>query len=349
VRASATRPSSLPDPSPFVPGSTLDPNGWTLTFLGDPVGPVWTTAVAHVADGWVVVGSTGDAGSDPIAFHSTEGLVWEPELIEGTRGWPDTLVPWRDGLLAVGSADTDRCVDLDGVSTWTRGPDGFWASAGGVLCSWASPTALVFHDRPWLIGSGAGRVPYLMDSEDGLTWTDHPGTLGDVLVQAAATDGRALWVFAETPDGDPVALRSTDGQKFLPESLPNGDEDLQAVSLDDRILVLATGPQGHEVLSPRTSGGWLEQTRGYPFHGGQRFGAAGDRLVDLPKGPGSTADIVVSPDGVAWNAIPAPGDETASYADLAVADGIAVLVGAVEVRDELVGAIWAAPASLLGL
>src|SRR5260370_27113583 len=74
-------PPRVPDPSSAtsreasVPPTDHEPDssGWTLVAIGDPASGMQFSAAIAVPDGFVVTGSTGQAGEIPIAIHSTDG------------------------------------------------------------------------------------------------------------------------------------------------------------------------------------------------------------------------------------------------------------------------------------
>lgn len=327
---------------------------------GDPTSATQFSAVVAVPDGFVVTGSTGQAGENPVAIHSTDGASWTAEDISGRAGMsPRFLVPWGNGILVTGGGESSRCAHPGGeMDSWVRAADGTWAEAPfePVLCV-GGPVVPVIHDRrPWLIGSGVADVPFLMDSADGLNWTDHPQRLGDVFVQSGLSAAGGLWVVARTPDGSTLILRSTDGVRFdrrpLVTSSGQPVDVTAAVALHDRAVLLVTKGSSTGTLTSDGSGGWLEAgASGLPHVELMSITAADDRLVALGSSDNKPQGAWSSADGTSWSALELPGDVArgATVTGIAVANGIAVLVGQIEAPDGsvMVGAIWRGSASLL--
>ena len=358
---SSATPSS-PEASPRPTASELaDPAmGWTLVTTGDPTSAMQFNAVAAVPDGFVVAGSTGQAGENPVAIHSTDGASWMAEDISGRAGMsPRFLVPWVDGLLVTGGGQSSRCAHPGGeMASWVRAADGTWAQGpfNPVLCAGGPVTPVIHDGRPWLVGSGVADVPFLMDSADGLTWADHPERLGDVFVQSGFSAAGDLWVVARAPDGSALILRSPDGVRFdrTPLVAAGGKpvEVIAAVALRDRAVLLVNDGSSIGTLTSDGSGGWLETgVSGLPQVELVSVTVADDHLIALGSAEDKPQRAWSSADGSSWSAVELPGEVTpgATVRAIAIANGIAVLVGQIEAPDGsiMVGAIWTGPAGLL--
>jgi hypothetical protein len=316
-------------------------------------------AVAAVPDGFVVTGSTGQAGETPIALHSTDGASWNAEDIGGRAGMsPRLLVPWVDGLLVTGGGESSRCAHPGGeMDVWTRAADGTWAEApfDPVFCA-GGPVVPVIHDgSPWLIGSGVADQPFLMDSPDGATWAEHRERLGDVFVQSGLAAAGDLWVVARAPDGSALILRSTDGVRFqrTPLVAAGGKpvEIISAVAFRGRaVLLVNDGSIG--TFTSDGSGGWQKtQAAGLPLKGVQSLQVVDDHLIAAGATDDGRPLAWTSADGSSWRVVELPREVAgrATPGGMAVANGVAVLVGQVTTSDgsTAVGAIWTGPASLL--
>ena len=328
--------------------------------MGDPSSATQFASVAAVSDGFVVVGSTGQAGENPVAVHSADGATWTAEEITGRAGMsPRFIAAWADRLLVTGGGESSRCAHPGGeMDVWLRAADGTWTEApfDPVFCA-GGPALPVVHDgRAWLIGSGVADVPFLMDSEDGLAWTDHRERLGDVFVQSAISTSGDIWVDARAPDGSALILRSSDGARFakMPLVAASGKpvDVIAAVAFRDRAVLLVTDGSATSTFTSDGSGGWREaETSGLPQTELVSVQVVDDHLVALGSSDNKPQRAWSSADGSSWASMELPGEvaRAATVGGMAVAHGTAVLVGQVEAPDGsvVVGAIWTAPSSVL--
>jgi hypothetical protein len=369
------KPVAVPAPSISTPpvqtgqtdGSTPptnhaapDSSGWTRVATGDPASATQFGAVAAVADGFVVVGSTGQAAEIPVAVHSADGVAWTVEEITGRAGMsPRFVAPWADRLLVTGGGQSARCAHPGGeMDPWLRAADGTWTEApfDPVFCV-GGPVAPIIHDgRAWLIGAGVADVPFLLDSMDGFAWTDHRERLGDVFVQSAISGSGGIWIDARAPDGSALILRSADGGRFtkMPLIAASGKavDVIAAVALRDRAVLLVTDGSATSILTADGSGGWLEaEASGLPHLELVSVQVVDDHLVALGSSDNKPQRAWSSADGSSWTAIDLPDEVArgATIGGMAASNGIAVLTGQVEAPDGsiVVGAIWTGPATLL--
>jgi hypothetical protein len=377
VAACGLLPSPAPVPTPSIarpPAQTPltdvsapptsdggpDSSGWTRVATGDPASATQFGSVAAVADGFVVVGSTGQAAELPVAVHSADGVAWTVEEITGRTGMsPRFVASWADRLLVAGGGQSARCAHPGGeMDPWVRTAGGTWTEApfDRVLCAGGPVMPIIHGQRAWLIGAGVADVPFLMDSPDGLTWTDHHERLGDVFVDGAMSASGSIWVVARAPDGSTVILRSTDGARFTESPLvaPSGKavDVIAAVALRDRAVLLVTDGLATSTFTSDGSGGWLEaEASGLPQVDLVSVQVVADHLVALGSSDTKPQPAWSSADGSSWTAIELPGEVArgATIGGMAVANGIAVLTGQVEAPDGsvVVGAIWTGPAKLL--
>ena len=354
--------SSSPGESSGPTGSDVAESapGWTLVTTGDPTSAMQFRDVVAVPDGFVVAGSTGQAGENPIAIHSADGASWIAEDISGRGGMsPRFLVPWVDGLLVMGGGQSARCAHPGGeMASWVRAADGTWAQGpfDPVLCVGAPVVPVIHEGKPWLIGSGVADVPFLMDSTDGLNWADHPERLGDVFVQSGLSTAGNLWVVARAPDESALILRSTDGTRFdrMPLVGAGGKhlEVIAAVAFRDRAVLFVNDGSSIGAFSSNGSGGWQEtQAAGLPLNGVQSVQVVDDHLIAAGATDDGQPLAWASADGSSWRLIELPREVAggATVGGMAVANGTAVLIGQVTTSDgsTAVGAIWTGPASLL--
>jgi hypothetical protein len=333
--------------------------GWTLAAVGDAAPFTQFTAVTSVEDGFVVVGSSGSAADRPIAAHSADGTTWTSESIDGSGIVPSTLIDWRTDLLAVGAGETSRCAHPFGMATWVRSSAGIWSapSLDQDLCAGGGPSAVVLGGRAWLVGDGTADVPYLMDTNDGIEWTDHRQRVGnEVFIDRAVAADDGLWIVGRAGDEHPVALHSRDGTKFTTEALVDDAgrpiEVVAPLTVRGTLALLAARGDAIGLLTRTATGGWTEaQVVGLPRVGLSGVGLVGSTFVafgsDELKPPGWWS----SNDGIRWQAIPRPdeADVTSPMLGVAVGHGLAVAVGRVPLPDGsgLVGAIWTGPETLL--
>jgi hypothetical protein len=368
-------PSASPGPSSSAPGSPAPatsgpltspaPTGgaddvWSLAGFGDEASSTQVRSVVDVADGFVAIGSSGGAGEVAMAWHSTDGTAWEAETIAGRGTSPERLVAWGDRVLALGGGQSARCAHPGELDVWVRHPDATWTEApfDPLFCAGGMLTPVILHDRPWLIGDGTGDVPVLMDSDDGLAWADHRDRVGDVFLWNAAVDRTGLWVMARSVASDDwLALRSRDGTDWTNEPLKAGGDRLQnvvaATILRDGLVIFATTERGIVRLTPADAGGWdVGEVTGLPGPELASVAATGGGLVAIESRADGTSDLWASSDGIAWRrvALPSEAGSGTTYSGVATHDGRAVLVGQVEAPGGAgaVGAVWTAPASILG-
>jgi len=359
-------PSSSPQSATLAPTSALQPSAWTLAGRGDPASSTQYWSVAPMADGFVVVGSAGQASEVAVALHSSDGTTWTTDQISGRGTSPSQVLAWGDRAIAVGGGETSRCAHPGSeIDTWVRSGDGTWAEApfAPVLCAGGETTMpVILGGAPWLAGDGTGDVPFLLQSRDGLSWTDRrPRLPDDVFLEGAAVDDTGLWLTGHAvADDSAVALTSADGARLI--RIPIRDATgvpLQVVAtltLDGHLIVLATtGQEGGLLrLTPDGTGSWRSApVSGFPAEEDiPGIQATGGPLVAFTGHEAGLPSIWASADGAAWHQVPVPSETTigAWPTSIAVRDGTAVLVGQLERPDGngLIGAIWTAPASILG-
>jgi hypothetical protein len=334
-------------------------DAWTLAGFGDRASSTQVRSVIDVSDGFVAVGSAGQAGEVARAWRSTDGRSWEAETITGRGTAPARLVRWGDRLIALGRGQSARCAHPGELDVWVREPDGIWTEApfDPLFCAGGRPTLVVLDDRPWLVGDGSGDVPILMDSADGLSWADHRDRVGDDFLWDAAVDRSGLWVIARSLAGDDwLVLHSRDGAAWTTEALqPAGAriaEVLATAVVDDRLVLLASADPGIVRLTPVDAGGWdVREVTGLPGPNLASVVRAGGALVAIAARDDGSNDLWASSDGIAWRPVarPAEAGPGSTLLDVAVHDGLAVLVGQVEAPGGTgaIGAVWSAPATIL--
>jgi hypothetical protein len=338
-----------------------DTGGWSLVQSGDAATDEQFTTVIATDLRYVVGGSAGPAADQPIAVSSRDGALWAAEPVPARPGPSiSAMTRWGDRIIATGRADSNRCAHPGGeMDVWVRTSAGDWTEApfDPAFCAGGGVRPVIFRDRAWLIGSGVADVPFDLVSDDGLHWTNDARPLGDVFVVGAVAAEGALWVTARKPDGSPMLLRSTDGVQFdvRPVEVASGRpvDVVAAVSPSDRLTLLVTDGTAMGVLRSDGRGGWQEAaTEGLPLRGLLGVETVGDRLVALASPEVKPQAAWSSVDGVRWMPITLP-DETAVdgvVIGMATAHNWVVAVGQADAPDTgaLAGAIWMAPAEVLG-
>ena len=368
ARALATGSAAVDASGSAGTPSSRPPTGgltWTLAGTGDPTASTQYASVAAVADGFVVVGAAGQAGEVAVALHSADGSTWTPDQIAGRGTAPDQVVAWGDRALAVGGGETSRCAHPGSeIDTWVRGSDGVWAEApfARVLCSGGQTTMpVILAGTPWLAGEGTADIPFLLRSDDGLTWANRSDRLPDeVYLDGAVVDSAGLWLVARTTTEDrALVLVSPDGARFrrMPVDAASGAalSVVGSLAVDGRLVIVASPQDGGPLvrLTAPHGGRWTEAPlTGFPQEDVTGIDATGGPLVAFTGHENGLPKIYASADGAVWHVVPVPAEITigAWPRSIAVRDGTAVLVGQVEgpAGDGLVGAIWTAPAAILG-
>jgi hypothetical protein len=327
---------------------------------GDPTKSEQFRSVVAVDGGFVVTGSEGFAGERARALHSDDGTSWTREPFPARIGMdPGGLFQWGRRVLAVGAGETGQCAHPYAFDTWVRDVDGSWQEApfDPLFCMGGNPSAVIFGGRPWLVGAGSGDIPILVDSRDGLTWTDHGDRVGDAFLETPGVDASGLWLFGRGFDGTPVVMRSVDGRTWATSPLrTSGGQDadaIAAVSLGDRLIVIASSGDRAVRLTP-AGDGWDEaEVAGLPHEEIASVQSVGDVLVAIGSQDDATRDLWISRDGLSWRPLQIPREATAGSTlyGMAATRTSVVLVGQVEAPDGAgagaVGAIWTAPASIL--
>jgi hypothetical protein len=354
-------------PTPSAGGPSVEPPGaaWTFIGQGDHAASTQYRSVVAMADGFVVIGSAGQAGEVAVALHSTDGQTWTTDQISGRGTSPTQVIPWGDRTIAVGGGQTRRCAHPGSeIDTWVRAADGTWAEApfAPVLCSGGETAMpLVLGGVPWLTGEGTGDVSFLLESDDGRSWTDRPDRIpDDVYLGGAAVDRTGMWLAGRSvTDDHAVFLASPDGSRFRQIALRDASgaalDAITTVTLGDQLVVLAKAVENDRIvrLTPRGADGWSEvAVTGFPLADVTGIQATGGPLVAFTGHDAGLPGIRASGDGAAWHEVPVPSEITVGAwpTSIAVRNGVAVLVGQLEQPDGngLIGAIWTAPASILG-
>jgi hypothetical protein len=356
-------PSGVPGPPSVSPSGSpiaIDPAaGWHLVSLAGVAAPTRLSDVIATSSGFLADGATGQVGQTPIALHSTDGSTWTAERIAGDWTSPGDLLAWGDKVVAVGGGESSRCAHPSALDTWVRAADATWTEApwDERFCVGAGPSTLLIHrDHPFLIGAGSGDVSYVMTSDDGLRWVIHEQAFGNVYPHSAVSDGSTLWVFGSSPDGRPLVLKSADGQAFEPPVAiaglgPNASVQDALMLGDQVVVVISVGPEVG-ILRPDGSGGWqAEPATGLRGDQIARIVVAGNRLVALGNDENGTPLAWVSADGTDWSPLPLPAEagNGTTFGDIAVANGMVVLVGQVTAPDgnSAGGAVWVGSSALL--
>ena len=354
--AIATRaPIATASPSTQVAGTT-DP--WVLRRLGDAAAPEEYDAVAATDAGFVVAGSSGPAAERPVALSSGDGVVWSREDVPSRAMHPVRLSAWGDRLLAIGEGSSNRCAHPGGefdtlvrsaVGRWTEAPftQSFCAGSG------SGATVAFMDGRPWLALDGVADVPFLADSGDGLEWKDRSGLAGDLFIDSLIADANGLWLFGRAGDGSPVLRHSTDGSTWTTTFLAGAGEIVGAFVIDGHVGALASNGERTVLLRRAEDDTWqATPVDGLPRETLVRLVTADDRVVAIGSRDDGTVDLWATHDGSSWVPVDIPDglEPGSSLVDVAIRAETAVLVGQVPAPDGTVavGAIWSAPAALLG-
>jgi hypothetical protein len=347
-------------PSPSS-SAAIDPGaGWQLATLGAAELATTFSDVIASRDGFLVAGSAGPVGDRPLILNSSDGQAWIAESIDSSFASPARLIAWGDRAIAVGGGQTSRCAHPVALDAWVRAVARSWAEApfAPVFCAGGNATPLIFRDKPILVGAGTGDQPFLMTSDDGLTWNDAGQRLRDIYPRAAATDGSSLWVFGSGPDGGPVSLHSADGTSFEPPFRiggvgPNSSVQEAGLLSGAPIAILTVADAAGIARLDATSAWQAEPSVGVRGDDIARIVILADRLVALGGAEDGTPMAWSSADGREWSQIRLPDEARlgTTLTGLAIEDGVVVLVGQVETEGadgpSAVGAIWYGPASLL--
>lgn len=294
-----------------------------------------------------------------MAWHSTDGRTWEAETITGRLTSPSSLVRWGDRVIALGGGQSARCAHPGELDVWVRASDGAWSEApfDPLFCAGGNPSLVILDDRPWLVGDGSGDVPILMDSPDGLGWADHSDGIGDDFLWDVAVDRSGLWVVARSlATDDWLLLHSRDGTTWTTERLrPAGTRIMDVIAatvVDDRLVLLASTDAGIVRLARADAGSWdVRPVTGLPGPDLASVAVVGGGLVTIVARDDGSNDLWASSDGIAWRPVirPAEAGPGSTVLDVAVHDGLAVLVAQVEAPGGAgaIGAIWTAPATIL--
>ncbi|MGZ8515687.1 MAG: hypothetical protein ACXWXA_11680, partial [Candidatus Limnocylindrales bacterium] len=341
-----------------VAPSTSQGSGWQLITDGDAGSAASFSAVIATTGGFLAAG-WGPFGNSPVVLDSSDGRTWTAAAIEARSGGPAVLVPWGEKVLGFAGDEEGRCAHPSAIETWVRDVNGVWAEApfDPLFCAGAGNGSLLVHaGHPLLIGAGNGDVPYDLTSDDGLHWVDHPHAFGDNFYpQAVASDGAWVWLFGSADDGSPVVTRSADGVTWEPPSplaVIGRDGAVQsAVVVDGRLKVFAISAAGTlGVLEPAVGGGWVSApTDGIRGDQLARVQVVDHHLLATGADENGVPLAWVSADGTTWSPMrmPAEAGNEASLTGVAVANGVAILVGQVVIDGRGVGAIWIGSPDLL--
>ncbi|HEX5947507.1 MAG TPA: hypothetical protein VFY82_14575 [Acidimicrobiales bacterium] len=250
------------------PGGVFDATG-DESVLDIGLGPAGLVAVGN---------RSSDAGSEGLAWSSTDGVEWAPvdlPAADGAAQWSLQSVAVADGYTIGGSATISHQGTVPLV----------WRSADGR--SWSNPTPLPLHDNGrfstngvavdrlaatpdgW-VASGGDWMPHVWQSTDGSAWTLAPDLtdtyfpdgvdLGDV--DAAG----GLVVALGSP---PAVLRLSDGAWEVSEGaeMPNGGAAPQAGAVSvagDSVVVggRRTGASTSERFASSTGAVWTRAADG---------------------------------------------------------------------------------------
>jgi hypothetical protein len=143
-----------------------------------------------------------------------------------------------------------------------------------------------------------------------------------------------MWIFARSPQGRPLVLRSADGVGWTSEPLQTSAgtpvQVLAAVTLHGRLVVIGTTTKGIVRLVPAAAGRWEDAAvTGLPGTDVAAIQLASDSLVAFGGAFGGPNELWVSADGVAWRPLPrpVPGDAEATFFGIAVHGDRAVIIG----------------------
>jgi hypothetical protein len=325
--------------------------------MGDSASATQFSSVVAVDDGFVITGSRGQAGEAPTAFHSPDGLTWTEEALTGRWGGPSSVLRWGSKVFGMGTGETNRCGHPVAIDTWVRAKDGTWTEApfDPLFCVGGSTNAaVVLGDGLVVVGAGTGDVPFLLESDDGLTWTNHADRLGaDTYPRAAIVDRLGIHIFATTPDGASVVLSSADGVAYErhPLTTTSGQpvEVLAAVVVDDEPLILVTRGAAVGALRLDDNGRLLDSpTDGLIASDVASVTVADGHLVAIGGDAGDQPLVWGSADGTTWTRIDVP-EGAIAISGIGARNGTAVLIAQFESADGAgaVGSIWTGPEALL--
>lgn len=348
--ASCATPARSLDPvTPPPPGPS--PRLATLAFADPdvpaPAGGDRLEAVAASELGFVAVGVHDRHGlDDALIWFSDDGLSWQPvgdeQLLEG--GSLIDVAAGADGFVAVG---TDRVRDVEPDGLILTSPDGrHWRRAEAPL-AFAYVLWVATGGHGWLAGGAeADSDPdgLVWQSGDGDSWGRQlvPDLLGPNAGVEMAPDGDGWVAYGAKGDDGPLAAlwSSPDLRSWTrePVELQAGDGIARAIiafaaTARARLAVgqFSFGSCGAgascpgEVRAWRSGAGegWRVLPRdAWPFGGDLAVTASGDDLVIAHSG-----GIAASTDGWHWLELGQPDAAGGEIRDVAVRDGVVVVVG----------------------
>ena len=341
-----TAPSSAGPASPSAAGR------WQLVTLPDQAGIANVADLAAAPGRIVAVGGAAPVGAPRALSSSDGGRTWTIEDIPADSRTPSRIVAWGDRFLAAGAGEFD-CSHPFALETWVRSEDGTWSAAPAdpKLCVGGMGELAVHGGTAVLAGIGAGDVPFVWSSADGLQWTDRAGAVqADTAPRAVIADASGFTVFGSSPSG-PWDARSADGSVWQSERIP-GNAGVVIVAAFHRgaePAVIAESGSAVGVISQGSNGSWLaEPAAGLGASILSRVVVVEGGLVALGGGE-SGPRLLASADGTSWRDLepPAGSDATTTLTGALVTDGRAFLTGQTTMKGRSVGVIWTGPATLL--
>ena len=317
-------PEPTPAPTPCLFVATPPPDGTTLddpsTCLSSASGFAWQQATLPGPEGgvWPIHGLAANGGGDvvllgqtaatngkPLAWHSVDGLTWDPVKLSWPKGMaPIAVATVGNDFLAIGGGKT-------GTATASSGGGDRWvvrkSAVPGATKLYASPRPTT---APTVLGaSGKSTPPTVWRTPDGVKWskalplpaTTTAGSVSPPTLIAASPTGA---IGAASTDGGLWA--APDGANWQAATLPVTGEGLTVTALTATptglLLVLNQAAAGGTVTSSiwASSDGlaWL-----------MVHSIDGTALLHASSGPaGSVVQaehlLLTSADGVTWTEHP---------------------------------------------
>ena len=320
--SSSPEPTPAPTPCLFVAtppadGSTIDDPStcltsesglaWQQATIPGPQGGAWPIHGVAVNGGGdaVLLGQTAATNGKPLAWHSLDGLTWDPVRLSWPKGMaPIAVATVGNDFLAIGGGKT-------GTATASSGGGDRWvvrkAAVPGATSLYAVTST---NDGATVLGaSGKSAAPAVWRTPDGVKWgkavtlpsTATAGSVDPPTLIAASPNGV---IGAASVDGGLWA--APDGVTWQAAPLPATGEGITVAALtgtpDGLLLVVNQGPAGGPVSSSvwTSSDGlaWL-----------QVHSIEGTALLHAASGPaGSVVQaehlLLTSSDGVTWTEHP---------------------------------------------
>ncbi len=224
--------------------TSTDGANWTARTAG--TNPVNLYAVALGAAGFVAVGGTREAFSQPIVWTSTNGLVWAPRDVAAQNlTWGNWLqaVTYGGGLYvaAGGNYTTNTVLTSPDGAEWTM-RDTHLINSGLI------PLSAVAYGNGVFVAAGA----WLITSQDGITWTEQDASEWYRLYAMTFAAGRFVGV------GPYSRICSTNGTDWLIGTPPTGDYINGVAYGDGDYLCVGSSPARPAYTTNGTN--WLAQT-----------------------------------------------------------------------------------------